>query len=99
MISPAAHPCSPTTPTQCAALSSAMQSTCCRDIGRGVGLYEEPGFESSQLASFLTGAPLAGLFGSGQVSTAKSKASVYEMTSAIAVLRPLPPPASQRQPE
>jgi small ligand-binding sensory domain FIST len=53
-------------------------------------LYDSPSYESGKVSSFLP-VPLAGVFGSAQVSTANSKAALYELTSALAVLRPLAP--------
>lgn len=64
---------------------------CCSDIGRGTSLYDAPNYESSSLASFLP-VPLAGMHGSAQVSTVNGKAGLYELTSAIAVVRPLAQP-------
>ncbi|KAF6251852.1 hypothetical protein COO60DRAFT_1556837 [Scenedesmus sp. NREL 46B-D3] len=58
------------------------------DIGRGSMLYDSPSYESSVVSSYLP-VPLAGVFGSAQVSTANGKAALYEFTSALAVLRPL----------
>jgi small ligand-binding sensory domain FIST len=51
-------------------------------------LYEAPSYESSMLASYLP-VPLSGMFGAAQISTANGKGGLYELTSAVAVLRPL----------
>lgn len=59
----------------------------CSDIGRGSMMYETPSYESGMVSSYLA-APLAGMFGSAQISTANSKAALYELTCALAVLRP-----------
>jgi small ligand-binding sensory domain FIST len=59
-------------------------------------LYDSPSYESSVVSSYLP-VPLAGVFGSAQVSTANSKAALYELTSALAVLRPLVPEAQPQQ--
>ncbi|WIA13834.1 hypothetical protein OEZ85_007378 [Tetradesmus obliquus] len=66
------------------------------DIGRGASLYGSPSYESGLVGSYLP-VPLAGVFGSAQVSTANGKAALYELTSALAVLRPLVPAAQPQQ--
>lgn len=75
-----------------------MPRCCCprRDIGRGASLYGSPSYESGLVGSYLP-VPLAGVFGSAQVSTANGKAALYELTSALAVLRPLVPAAQPQQ--
>eukprot|EP00775_Hariotina_reticulata_P001178 gene1178-1515_t len=66
------------------------------DIGRGSSLYEAPSYESSMLFSYLP-VPLSGMFGAAQISTANGKGGLYELTSAIAVLRPLHSQQPQQQ--
>ena len=74
--------------------AAALLLALCSDIGRGTSLHEAPNYESSAVASFLPGVPLAGMHGSAQVSTVNGKAGLYELTSTIAVVRPLQQPAA-----
>lgn len=60
----------------------------CSDIGRGSSLYDTPNYESGAVSKFLP-VPLAGMFGSAQISSVNKKAALYELASAIGVVRPL----------